>query len=86
LLPPRASDMLAVRDRAIDGTGLSPARFAALPAATRTSTSKSMPMPGAHEEGPVIAAGLSFFFELERLGLEIHATYATATPRRAAAS
>jgi hypothetical protein len=40
LLPPRASDMLAVRNRAIDGTGLSPARFAALPAATRTFTSK----------------------------------------------
>jgi hypothetical protein len=44
-----------------------------------------MPMPGAHEEGPVIAAGLSFVFELERLDLEIHTTYATATPRRAAA-
>jgi hypothetical protein len=37
LLPPRASDMLlAVRIRAIDGKGLSPSRFAALPAATRT--------------------------------------------------
>ena len=33
LLPPRASDMLAVRNRAIDGKGLSPPRFAALPAA-----------------------------------------------------
>jgi len=29
--------MLAVRDRAIDGTGLSPTRFAALPAATGLS-------------------------------------------------
>src|SRR6516165_899649 len=36
LLPPRASDMLPVRNRAIDGIGLSPTRFAALPAATRT--------------------------------------------------
>jgi hypothetical protein len=44
-LPPRASDMLAVRDRAIDGAGLSPARFAALPAATRTFTSKLLSMP-----------------------------------------
>jgi hypothetical protein len=32
--------MLAVRDRAIDGIGLSPTRFAALPAATKTFTSK----------------------------------------------
>jgi hypothetical protein len=37
--------MLAVRDRAIDGTGLSAARFAALPAATRTFTSKLLSMP-----------------------------------------
>jgi len=36
-LPPRASDMLAVRNRAIDGRGLSPPRSAALPAATRLS-------------------------------------------------
>jgi hypothetical protein len=36
-LPPRASDMLAVRNRAIDGTGLSPTRLAALPAVTRIS-------------------------------------------------
>jgi hypothetical protein len=40
LLPPRASDMLAVRNRAIDGKGLSPSRFAALPAATETFTSR----------------------------------------------
>ena len=40
LLPPRASDMLAVRIRAIDGKGLSPSRFAALPAATGTFTSR----------------------------------------------
>ena len=45
LLPPRASDMLAVRIRAIDGKGLSPSRFAALPAATRTFTSKLLNMP-----------------------------------------
>ena len=32
-LPPRASDMLAVRNRAIDGRGLSPPRSAALLAA-----------------------------------------------------
>jgi len=32
--------MLAVRIRAIDGKGLSPSRFAALPAATRTFTSR----------------------------------------------
>jgi hypothetical protein len=37
--------MLAVRDRAIDGIGLSPTRFAALPAATRTFTSKLLNMP-----------------------------------------
>ena len=43
LLPPRASDMLAVRIRAIDGKGLSPSRFAALPAATGTFTPK---LPG----------------------------------------
>ena len=36
LLPPRASDTLAVRNRAIDGKGLSPSRFAALSAATET--------------------------------------------------
>jgi hypothetical protein len=38
-LPPRASDMLAVRIRAIDGEGLSPSRFAASPAATGAFTS-----------------------------------------------
>ena len=40
LLPPRASDTLAVRNRAIDGKDLSPSRFAALPAATGTFTSR----------------------------------------------
>ena len=55
LLPPRASDMLAVRDRAIDGTGLSPARFAALPAATRTFTSKLLNMPSTPRDRCAIA-------------------------------
>jgi hypothetical protein len=46
-LPPRASDMLAVRNRAIDGIGLSPTRFAALPAATRNSPVLDLKFPGA---------------------------------------
>ena len=40
-LPPRASGMLAVRDRAIDGRGLSPPRSAALQAATYVFESNS---------------------------------------------
>ena len=45
LLPPRASDMLAVRNRAIDGKGLSPSRFAALPAATGNFPPSLSPIP-----------------------------------------
>jgi hypothetical protein len=44
-LPPRASDMLAVRNRAIDGIGLSPTRFAALPAATGNCTPSPSQIP-----------------------------------------
>jgi hypothetical protein len=44
-LPPRASDMLAVRNRAIDGIGLSPTRFAALPAATGNCTPSLSQIP-----------------------------------------
>jgi hypothetical protein len=45
LLPPRASDMLAVRNRAIDGKGLPPSRFAALPAATGNFTPSPSQIP-----------------------------------------
>jgi hypothetical protein len=37
------------------------------------------------KKGPSSLPAFLFSFELERLDLEIHTTYATATPRRAAA-
>ena len=48
-LPPRASDMLVVRNRAIDGRGLSPPRSAALLAAPGICTHwRAPPLHGAH--------------------------------------
>src|SRR5262245_66216575 len=52
--------MLAVRDRAIDGTGLSPARFAALPAATRTFTSNCRSYSSHQQKTPDDAGALSY--------------------------
>jgi len=59
--------MLAVRDRAIDGTGLSPARFAALPAATRTFTSKLSFILGTQEKAGHAARPVDSFVERFRL-------------------